>query len=171
MGAGGRTVCGVMKRGAGGGGVSGCTGFGAGGAVATGAAVIGFVSAGGAGFGGTAIGRAAGGGAAAACCCFVICLSTSPGREMCERSIFVLNSPGSRVARLVFAAAFSPDALKCARTLSASKSSTELECVFFSVTPTSTNTSRMALLLTSSSLARSLIRILLIRPFFAPTAP
>jgi hypothetical protein len=29
----------------------------------------------------------------------------------------------------------------------------------------------MALLLTSSSLARSLIRILLIRPFLAPTAP
>ena len=47
-------------------------------------------------------------------------------------------------------------------------SSTELECVFFSVTPTSTRTSRIALLLTSSSLARSLIRILLIRPFLAP---
>src|SRR5271155_1574374 len=39
----------------------------------------------------------------------------------------------------------------------------ELEWVFFSVTPTSCNTSRIALLLTSSSLARSLIRTLLIR--------
>jgi hypothetical protein len=56
-------------------------------------------------------------------------------------------------------------ARKCARTLSASWSSSELECVFFSVMPASGSTSRMALLLTSSSLARSLIRILLIRPF------
>jgi hypothetical protein len=98
--------------------------------------------------------------------------STSPGREMCDRSIFVLISPGSFEGRLLLPApAFSADALKYARTLSASKSSTELECVFFSVTPTSINTSRIALLLTSSSLARSLIRILLIRPFLAPTAP
>jgi len=36
------------------------------------------------------------------------------------------------------------------------------------VTPTSVNTSRIALLLTSSSLARSLIRILLIRLFVPP---
>src|SRR6266852_6400609 len=41
----------------------------------------------------------------------------------------------------------------------------ELEWVFFSVTPTAVSASRMALLLTSSSLARSLIRTLLIRPF------
>src|SRR5580704_955800 len=41
----------------------------------------------------------------------------------------------------------------------------ELEWVFFSVTPTAVSTSRMALLFTSSSLARSLIRTLLIRPF------
>jgi hypothetical protein len=45
------------------------------------------------------------------------------------------------------------------RTSSASCSSNELECVFFSVTPTSVSTSRIALLLTSSSRARSLIRI------------
>jgi hypothetical protein len=44
----------------------------------------------------------------------------------------------------------------------------ELECVFFSVTPTCGSASRMALLLTSSSLARSLIRTLLIRPFCFP---
>src|SRR5579864_3770470 len=55
-----------------------------------------------------------------------------------------------------------------ARTFSASCSSNELEWVFFSVTPTSGSASRMALLLTSSSLARSLIRTLLIRPFFSP---
>jgi hypothetical protein len=36
------------------------------------------------------------------------------------------------------------------------------------VTPTSVSTSRMALLLTSSSLARSLILILLIRLFVPP---
>src|SRR5579864_387864 len=59
----------------------------------------------------------------------------------------------------------------CARTFSASCSSTELECVFFSVTPTSGSASRIALLLTSSSLARSLIRILLIRLFFPPQCP
>jgi hypothetical protein len=52
-----------------------------------------------------------------------------------------------------------------ARTFSASCSSSELECVFFSVTPTCGSASRMALLFTSSSLARSLIRTLLIRPF------
>ena len=58
-----------------------------------------------------------------------------------------------------------------ARTLSASWSSRELEWLFFSVTPTSGSTSRIDLLLTSSSLARSLIRILLIRPFVLRTVP
>jgi hypothetical protein len=53
------------------------------------------------------------------------------------------------------------------RTFSASCSSSELECVFFSVTPTCGSASRIALLFTSSSLARSLIRTLLIRPFFS----
>jgi hypothetical protein len=52
------------------------------------------------------------------------------------------------------------------RTSSASKSSRELECVFFSVTPTVVSTSRISLLLTSNSRARSLIRILLIRSCF-----
>jgi ABC-type sugar transport system permease subunit len=41
----------------------------------------------------------------------------------------------------------------------------ELEWVFFSVTPTSIKASRIALLFTSSSRAKSLIRTLLIRPF------
>jgi hypothetical protein len=53
-----------------------------------------------------------------------------------------------------------------ARTFSASSSSMELECVFFSVTPTAVRASRISLLLTSSSRARSLMRTLLIQSFF-----
>jgi len=52
------------------------------------------------------------------------------------------------------------------RTFSASSSSMELECVFFSVTPTAVRASRISLLLTSSSRARSLMRTLLIQSFF-----
>ncbi len=161
----GRVVCGVINRGAGAGGAAGFAAGGTGvaaGAGADGAAV--FVSAGGRG----AAGRTGVGGAAAACCFCVISFRTSPGLEMWERSILVLISSASRVERADRAGAASAVARKCARTLSASKSSSELEWVFFSVTPTSVRTSRIALLLTSSSLARSLIRILLIRPFFAP---
>jgi hypothetical protein len=75
-----------------------------------------------------------------------------------------LNSSSSRAARDVFpaAGAASERARRCLRTSSASCSSSELECVFFSVTPTTGRTSRIALLLTSNSRARSLIRILLI---------
>ena len=99
IGAGGRTVCGVINRGAGAGGSGGTAGFGgAGGAgVAVGAAAAGLVSTGAAGFGGTAVGRGAGGGGAVAACCFwAISLRTSPGLEMCERSIFGLISSDSR---------------------------------------------------------------------------
>ena len=94
-------------------------------------------------------------------------LSTSPGREMCDRSILVLisSSPRSGRADRAAGAGASDEPRRWTRTFSASKSSRELECVFFSVTPTRGSTSRMALLLTSSSLARSLIRTLLIRPF------
>ena len=48
------------------------------------------------------------------------------------------------------------------RICSATSSSSELECVFFSVTPSSGNRSRMMFGLTSSSRASSLMRILLI---------
>lgn len=48
------------------------------------------------------------------------------------------------------------------RSFSATSSSSELECVFFSATPSSGSMSRMTLGLTSSSRASSLIRILLI---------
>jgi hypothetical protein len=132
---------------------AGGTGLGAGGATAGFAAT---------GTGG--VGRA--GGATASFCC-VMALSTSPGREMCERSILVLISSSVRKGRAALAAGAdaSDEPRRWARTFSASWSSSELECVFFSVTPTMDSTSRMALLFTSSSLARSLIRTLLIRPF------
>src|ERR1700679_2856208 len=93
---------------------------------------------------------------------------------MCDKSIFVFISSSPRAGReLDLPAEDEPSAAerRCTRTFSASCSSTELECVFFSVTPTSGSASRIALLLTSSSLARSLIRILLIRSFFPPDYP
>ena len=115
------------------------------------------------GTGGLTAGRAAGRSTAPFCC--VIARSTSPGREICERSIVVLISSSPRAAREVFPelSAASERPQRCFRTSSASCSSRELECVFFSVTPTVVRTSRISLLLTSSSRARSLIRILLIR--------
>jgi hypothetical protein len=134
-------------------------GFSAGGG-ATGAAFTGAAGAGGAAAGGLA------GGAGGWCCSCSLCRSsfiTSPGLEILERSIFGLTSVAEALSR--------EDELdraeKCFRTRSASSSSIELECVFFSVTPTSSSTSRIALLLTSSSLAKSLIRIF-IRSLFPP---
>jgi hypothetical protein len=81
----------------------------------------------------------------------------SPGLETCERlkegllSAAGLAEEEGRVPRV-----------RWPRTSSASFSSMELECVFFSVTPTAVKASRMDLLLTSSSRARSLMRTLLI---------
>ena len=138
------------------------TGFVAGGATVAG------LSAGACATGGAA-GRGAGGGTASLRC--VIAFSTSPGREMFDRSILVLISSSPRGVREAdFPAVDEPSAVerRYTRTFSASCSSRELECVFFSVTPTSGSVSRMALLLTSSSRARSLIRTLLIRPFVSP---
>jgi len=131
---------------------------------ATGASA--FASTAGVATGGLAAGRAAGRSATPFCC--VMARSTSPGREICERSILVLISSSPRAAREVFAelVAVSLRPRRCFRTSSASCSSRELECVFFSVTPTVVSTSRISLLLTSSSRARSLIRILLIRSRF-----
>jgi len=117
-----------------------------------------------------AAGRGAAGGAAASFFC-VMALSTSPGREMFDRSILVLISSSPRAAReLDLPEEDEPSAEErmYTRTFSASCSSKELECVFFSVTPTSGRVSRIARLLTSSSRARSLIRTLLIRPFVSP---
>jgi hypothetical protein len=148
----------IMRRGAGvsARGAAGVLAAGAG-AAATGAGggAAGFTAAGGA-----ACGRGAGRSASSLRCW--IALSTSPGFETRDQSIFcAVFSP--------LAAADPPLRLlprwKCARTRCASSASSELECVLTSVTPTSSSTSRIALLLTSSSLAKSLMRTLLIRPF------
>jgi hypothetical protein len=119
-------------------------------------------------------GGAAGGGgtvAAGVCCLLMMAFNASPGLEIWERSILVLISSASerpgREDRLEVGAELA--LRRRARTLSASWSSRELEWLFFSVTPISGSTSRIDLLLTSSSLARSLIRILLIRPFVLRT--
>ena len=140
-----------MAAGAAGGGVG----------LATGAATAGFAATGGA---------TTGRGGAAASFFWVIAFSTSPGREIWDKSILVLISSSPRSARADRADGdcASDEPRMWARTFSASCSSSELEWVFFSVTPTIGRASRMALLLTSSSLARSLIRTLLIRPFLYP---
>jgi hypothetical protein len=155
------------------------TGFGAVGGAAAGRVTAGGATfsagAGGTGFsvigcGGTA-GRGVTGGAAAASLRCVIAFSTSPGRAMCDKSILVLISSSPRTAReedLPAAAEPSPEERRYTRTFSASCSSRELEWVFFSVIPTCGSASRIALLLTSSSRARSLMRTLLIRPFISP---
>jgi hypothetical protein len=152
MGAGGRaTDCGVINRGAGlvSAGVAGCV-------LAAGAAGLGGTADGGAtvgrGVGGTA-GRGGVAGCAARC---VIAFSTSPGLEMCERSILGLNSSTGACARVPRCCPGDCSA-KYFFTRSASSSSIELECVFFSVMPILGRTSRISLLLTSSSRARSLI--------------
>jgi hypothetical protein len=135
---------------------------GAGGLATGGGATTGFATTGG------GAGRTGGGGAAAVSFFWVIAFSTSPGREMRDKSILVLISSSTRSGRAARAdgVCASDEPRMWARTFSASCSSSELECVFFSVTPTSGSASRIALLFTSSSRARSLIRTLLIRPFF-----
>src|ERR1035437_8344871 len=111
-------------------------------------------------------GRATAEGWAARC---VTAFSTSPGLEMCDRSSLGLNSSaGAREARLVPGSACPA---KYFLTRSASSTSMELECVFFSVTPTLMRASRIALLFTSSSLARSLIRIFCIPPYCLRVVP
>ena len=173
MAAGGRaTDCGVMKRGAGLGGSAGTagaalTGFVTDGAgrTAEGGATVCRGPAGAARVGGVA-GRAAMEGWAARC---VTAFRTSPGLEMCDRSSLGLNSSAeAREARLIPGSACSA---KYFLTRSASSTSMELECVFFSVTPTLMRASRIALLFTSSSLARSLIRIFCIPPYFLRIVP
>lgn len=85
----------------------------------------------------------------------------SPGLDALEKSTFCLAS--------VAAAADLTNPLRppvrWPRTFSASSSSMDELWVFFSVTPTAVSASRILLLLTSSSRARSLILTLLIRPF------
>ena len=124
-----------------------------------------FTGAGG-GAGGAATGALAGGAGGWCCCCSLSrsSLATSPGLEILERSILGLTSAAD-----VFSREDEPDlAEKCFRTRTASSSSIELEWVFFSVTPTSGKISKITLAFTSSSLARSLIRIF-IRSLFPPS--
>jgi hypothetical protein len=133
------------------------------GAAAGGAA---FTAAGGATGGAVATGALAGGAGGCCCCCSLSLssLATSPGLEILERSILGLTS----VADVLSREDETDLAEKCFRTSTASSSSIELEWVFFSVTPTSGNISKITLALTSSSLARSLIRIF-IRSLFPPS--
>lgn len=88
---------------------------------------------------------------------FWIAFSTSPGLEIFERSILGLNSSAAVLARGFSVASL---LLKCLRTFSAASGSMELEWLFFSVTPMFGSRSRIALLLTSSSRAKSLMRTL-----------
>jgi hypothetical protein len=164
-----------MRRGAGGASVAGVATTGAGGTAAgratTGAATTapaaGAAPAGVAGRAGAATTATAGRGggaffAASACCLRSrMALRASPGLEMCPRL------KDSRAGAEGRAAAGRLPRLKWPRTFTASSSSMELECVFFSVTPTALRASRIALLLTSSSRARSLIRTLLIQSFLS----
>jgi hypothetical protein len=160
------TEAGVTILGAGGAGVS-AAGFGGMALGADGAAGgSAFANGGGVATGGLTGGRAAGGSLVPFCC--VMARSTSPGREMFERSILVLMPSSAWPDRAGFDEldVASDRPRRCFRTRSASWSSRELECVFFSVTPTTVSESRISLLLTSNSRARSLIRILLIRSRF-----
>ncbi len=163
MAAGGRaTDCGVMKRGAGLGGsatatddalaagleglatvLGGCTDTADTGATVCRAGATGVT------------GRADAAGWAAFC---VIAFNTSPGLEMCDKSILGLNSSACATRELRVVPG-SPCSWQYFFTRSASSGSIELECVFFSVTPTLPRMSRTTLLFTSSSRARSLIRI------------
>jgi hypothetical protein len=93
-------------------------------------------------------------------------LRTSPGFEICDRSILGLNSSAGAAGRELRPLPGSACSAKYFFTRSASSTSIELECVFFSVTPTLTRASRIALLFTSSSRARSLIRIFCMPPCF-----
>ena len=166
----GASAGGLIRRGAGTSGAAGAGGAGAAGLTVTGGAGFGIGFADDAG---TAIGFGSGfgsGRAGAEACCFFASssFSTSPGLETWDQSILVSIPSAARPAVLAEAEELPPPVM-CARTFSASSTVMELEWVFFSVTPTSGSVSRIALLLTSSSLARSLIRILevsTIRPLF-----
>lgn len=103
--------------------------------------------------------------ASASCSCFLARMAfiTSPGLETWERSILGVIPWGAR-DDAPWPAGRDP-CWNCARTLSASCPSIELECVLPSPRPSSARTSRICRLLTSNSRARSLIRTLLIRLF------
>jgi len=157
--------CGTILRGSGrAGGAAGFTGA----AGATGAAAC---TAGAAGLaGGAAAGLAGrcGWRASSSSSCFFAstAFNTSPGFEMCDRSIFgtMVCAAWREDAELPCAAGVE-SCDKRARTFSASSPSSELEWVFGPAMPSSGRTSIIARGFTSNSRARSLIRTLLIRLF------
>ena len=115
----------------------------------------------------TTAGRCGGGTAftaASACLRSRMAFSASPGFDTLDRSNFGLLSAACRPAPLL-----RPPFFRYSRTRSAWSSSIELEWVFPG-TPIASSASRIGLLFTSSSRARSLIRTLLIRPFSLPCA-
>lgn len=72
-----------------------------------------------------------------------IAFITSPGLEMCERSIFGVIVCWVREDAALPDAAGRSERAKCARTLSASSASRELECVLPAPRPSSASTSRI----------------------------
>jgi hypothetical protein len=98
--------------------------------------------------------------------CFLakIAFRTSPGLEILERSILGRFSCSLRELAVPEPVGRDPRS-KYPRTRSASCASMELEWVLPSAMPIDSRASRICLLLTSSSRARSLIRTLLIRLF------
>jgi hypothetical protein len=166
------TDAGVMKRGLEGGSAAGVDASGAGvstGCAAGGAALV-TTTCGGAAGAFPSAGRARGAAGRKAAggwsFCSMIALSASPGLEILDRSI--LGRSSSAAARWRPSPRLEPCCSRTyLRTRSASSSSMELEWVFFSVTPTFGKVSRISLLLISSSLAKSLIRIF-IRLYILP---
>jgi len=157
--------CGTILRGSGRAGVAAAAGFAATGVAAVGGAagVAGLAGTAAAGFAGIRAWRAS---SSSSFFFARRAFITSPGLEMCERSI--LGTMASAAWRPDVAPACvlcRASRAKCARTFSASSSSSELECVLPAETPSSGRTSRIARDFTSSSFARSLIRTLLIRLF------
>lgn len=80
--------------------------------------------------------------ASAACFFAKMAFITSPGLETCERSIFGATACAARDADMPALSEDRPR-LKCARTLSASCSSSELECVLPVPMPSTVRTSRI----------------------------
>lgn len=105
--------------------------------------------------------------AASACLRSRIARAISPGFEALERSI----RPRVSAAEEEDDRELDEPPLMWRRTSSASPASMELEWVFFSATPTAVRASRMDLLFTSSSRARSLMRTLLNQSSFCSPAP
>ncbi len=150
-------------------GVALCVGAGtlaAGAATTRGAVEPALLAAGGAA---TIAGRCCGGTtftAASACLRSRIAFNASPGLDTFDKSNFGLGSAACRPAPPLLR----PPLFRYSRTRSAWSDSIELEWVFPD-TPIASSASRIGLLFTSSSRARSLIRTLLIRPFSACLRP